>query len=111
MGLVLETNDMPLAFARMRYGDSHVKYDQCEEFRRNLMVTKGSIYKNAWLHNYAQKRHAANKRELNKYIEKKWQECKHRPTREMMASCIRNTISYRYKIYLAKEGAQYQDGY
>merc|ERR1712137_289607 len=108
MGLVLETNDMPLAFARMRYGDSyakwrmvysefeekqrHVKYDQCEEFRRNLMVTKGSIYKNAWLHNYAQKRHAANKRELNKYIEKKWQECKHRPTREMMASCIRNTI-------------------
>eukprot|EP00516_Mucochytrium_quahogii_P006933 CAMPEP_0203745080 /NCGR_PEP_ID=MMETSP0098-20131031/939_1 /ASSEMBLY_ACC=CAM_ASM_000208 /TAXON_ID=96639 /ORGANISM=" , Strain NY0313808BC1" /LENGTH=1521 /DNA_ID=CAMNT_0050632771 /DNA_START=76 /DNA_END=4641 /DNA_ORIENTATION=+ len=126
-GLVLETNDMPQAFARMRRGDSYkewrmifseieekqrpTKYEACEIFRRNLMLTVGSIRKNAWLHNYAEKRHAANKRELNKYIEKKWDQCKHRPTREMMASCIRNTISYRYKLYLAKENAPYQDGY
>mmetsp|Transcript_13816 Transcript_13816/g.22459 ORF Transcript_13816/g.22459 Transcript_13816/m.22459 type:complete len:372 (-) Transcript_13816:60-1175(-) len=126
-GLVLETNDMPQAMARMRRGDSYgdwrmvfseveekqrpMDYDPCDEFKRDLMLSRGSILKNAWLHNYAEKRHAANKRELNKYIEKKWDSCKHRPTREMMASCIRNTISYRYKMYLAKENAQYQDGY
>jgi len=126
-GLVLEANDFPQAYSRMRRGDSYGQWrmvfseieekqrplnvDMCEEWRRNVMMSRGSIYKNAWLHNYAEKRHAANKRELNKYIEKKWEGCKHRPTREMMATCIRNTISYRYKIYLAKENAPYQDGY
>ena len=28
-----------------------------------------------------------------------------------MSSCIRNTISYRYKIYIQKEKIEYQDGY
>jgi len=128
-GLILEHHDTPAAFLRMKYGDSYGEwrvafsemeehqmgytgtYDPCAVFRRNLMVTKGSIYKNAWLHNYAEKRHAANKREMNKYITNKWATCKHRPTKDMISSCIRNTISYRYKIYIAKEGIEYQDGY
>ena len=126
-GVVLETNEMPAAFARMRAGDRYggwtlifsemeekqrtPKWNPCDVFRRNLQVAKSSLYKNAWLHNYAEKRHAANKRELAKYVDKKWNECKHRSSKELQASCIRNTISYRYKIYLAKEKAEYQDGY
>ena len=126
-GVVLETNAMPMAFARMRAGDRygewslvfsemeekqrHPKYNPCDVFRRNLQVQKSSLYKNAWLHNFAEKRHAANKRELRKYVDKKWNECKHRSSKELQASCIRNTISFRYKNYLAKEEAEYQDGF
>ncbi len=126
-GLVLELNDMPAAFARMRRGDSYggwrlvvsefeehqrnLKHDPCESFRRNLNVSKGSLFKNAWLHDYKNKIHAGNKRELRRYIMRKWDSCKHRPTKELQASCIRNTISYRYKIYIEKEEIPYQDGY
>src|SRR5262249_39647898 len=70
-GLVLELHDMPAAFARMRRGDSYAQwrllfsefeerqrtltYDPCAEFRRNLVVAKSSLYKNAWLHQHALK--------------------------------------------------------
>jgi len=60
-GLVLETQDTPAAFARMRQGDSYgswrlaysemedhqrsLSYDPCEEFKRNLQISKSSIFK------------------------------------------------------------------
>eukprot|EP00924_Labyrinthula_sp_SR-Ha-C_P009692 augustus_masked-scaffold_22-processed-gene-3.50-mRNA-1 protein AED:0.12 eAED:0.12 QI:0/-1/0/1/-1/1/1/0/980 len=130
--LINEAQTFPTAFIRMEYGDSygnwrliysemnkHQKLNEfqteknnvCDNFRRNLQVQKGSLYKNSWLANYAEKRHAANKRELNKYIQNKWNVCKYKASRELMSSCIRNTISYRYKIYIQKEGIEYQDGY
>lgn len=127
-GLVLEIHTLPSAFARLRRGDSYgqwrlvfseieekqrsMTYDPCDEFKRNLQVHKSSLYKDAWLHQHSLKSHARNKRELRKYVDRKWEStCKSRPTAELRASCIRNTISYRYKKYIEKERVPYQEGY
>lgn len=127
-GLVLELHTLPAAFARMRRGDSYgqwrlvfsemeekqrsMTYDPCDEFKRNLQVSKSSLFKDAWLHQHELKSHARNKRELRKYIDRKWESsCKGKPTAELRASCIRNTISYRYKKYIEKERVPYQEGY
>jgi hypothetical protein len=45
-------------------------------------------------------------------VDRKWaSSCAHKPTAELRASCIRNTISYRYKQYIEKERIPYQDGF
>jgi hypothetical protein len=88
---VLELHDRPLAFARMRRGDSYggwrmvfseleekqrsLVFEPCDEFRRNLQIAKSSLYKNAWLHQHTLKSHARNKRELRKHIMRKWGRC------------------------------------
>ncbi|KAH9253203.1 hypothetical protein BASA81_008885 [Batrachochytrium salamandrivorans] len=129
-GLVLELHAMPLAFSRIRRGDSYggwrnvfseieekqrsldKTYNPCDEFKPNLQVSKSSLFKDAWLHQHTLKSHARNKRELRKYVERKWTStCAHKPTAELRASCIRNTISFRYKQYIEKERIPYQDGY
>ena len=51
-----------MVFSEIEEKQRGMRYEPCEEWRRNLMVQKSSLFKNGWLHQYSEKRHAANKR-------------------------------------------------
>ena len=130
--LVLEMKTAPIAFTRMRRGDTFGNfslvfseleeyqygrvYDPCKSFQfalknRRMYVTKEHLAKVADLQNFVEKQHASHLREMKKYVAKRWDYCKWRKSREEQASCIRNTITVRYQTYVKKERIPYDPTY
>ena len=126
--LVVEMAASPAAFLRMKRGDSYagfhmvysemdakreaIGYDGCRMFTSvKQFISAESLSKTAALQNFMDKRHASNVREMNKYINKRWDFCKYKQTRELQASCVRNTVAQRYKIFVQKERIPHAPGW
>ena len=100
--LVVELARAPTLFTRMRRGDAYggfrvvfsemeeqrypASYDPCAEFASRfaagkLFVSPSQVAKASKLGNFINKRHTSNKRELKKYVDKKWAGCKYKEAR------------------------------
>jgi len=111
--LVVELSLAPAAFARMRYGDKYgtfsLVFSQLEEHRYNTTydpctssfktVPKTALKQTAEMQNYVAKQRVSHKREMDKYVKKRW------------ASCIRGEVTYRYMVYVQKERIPYDKEY
>ncbi|GBG32320.1 Protein polyglycylase TTLL10 [Hondaea fermentalgiana] len=123
--LVLELAASPGAFARMRYGDKYggfrlvfsemeelrynLKYDPCEWFGKDAQAFLGAaqLKRTADLQDFREKRRVSHKREMEKYVKKRWASCKLRSSKDAKESCIYGEIAYRYLVYVQKERIPY----
>jgi len=121
--LTLEIAASPAGFARMKYGDSYgsfklifsemdevrtqQQYDPCSTaftyFGKGAFISANVLRKTANLQNFLEKQKASHKREMEKYVHKRWASCKLRSSREAKESCIRGELAFRYVVYLQKE--------
>ena len=122
--LVLELADAPEAYAKMRPGDGygdfrlitsdfvdvHARgantsvYDPCAEFKKKWSLPRSVARHAAVLHDVNERGHAANERELKKYVVGKWRQCRERGrASSTCAQLVRDFVTDRYRIFLQKE--------